>query len=137
MSYVDANGVHTYYEEHGSGDPLLLLHGGLADASGFALQTPAFAERYRVLVPDRRGHGRTPDVDANASNVGPTKRHCHSFSQSDELCAHIDCCARCDRDAYGTSDCRARARRRGWHRIRNVLAGSIPSAARTRRHASL
>ena len=63
MSYVDANGVHTYYEEHGSGDPLLLLHGGLADASGFALQTPAFAERYRVVVPDRRGHGRTPDVD--------------------------------------------------------------------------
>jgi pimeloyl-ACP methyl ester carboxylesterase len=63
VSYVDVNGVHTYYEEHGSGDPLLLLHGGLADASGFALQTPAFAERYRVVVPDRRGHGRTPDVD--------------------------------------------------------------------------
>jgi len=63
VTYVDANGVHTYYEEHGSGDPLLLLHGGLADASGFALQTPAFAERYRVVVPDRRGHGRTPDVD--------------------------------------------------------------------------
>jgi pimeloyl-ACP methyl ester carboxylesterase len=63
VSYVDANGVHSYYEEHGSGDPLLLLHGGLADASGFALQTPAFAERYRVIVPDRRGHGRTADVE--------------------------------------------------------------------------
>lgn len=63
MSYVDANGVHTFYEEHGAGDPLLLMHGGLADASGFAFQTPAFAERYRVIVPDRRGHGRTPDVD--------------------------------------------------------------------------
>jgi pimeloyl-ACP methyl ester carboxylesterase len=67
VSYVDANGVHTYYEEHGSGDPLLLLHGGLADASGFALQTPAFAERYRVIVPDRRGHGQTPDVDGPIS----------------------------------------------------------------------
>ena len=63
MTYVDANGVHTYYEEQGSGDPLLLLHGGLADASGFALRTPAFAERYRVIVPDRRGHGRTADVE--------------------------------------------------------------------------
>ena len=63
MSYVDANGVHSYYEEHGSGDPLLLLHGGLADGSGFALQTPVFAERYRVIVPDRRGHGRTADVE--------------------------------------------------------------------------
>jgi len=67
VSYVDANGVHSYYEEHGSGDPLLLLHGGLADASGFALQTPAFAERYRVIVPDRRGHGQTPDVEGPIS----------------------------------------------------------------------
>jgi pimeloyl-ACP methyl ester carboxylesterase len=67
VSYVDANGVHTYYEEHGSGDPLLLLHGGLADASGFALQTPGFAERYRVIVPDRRGHGQTPDAEGPIS----------------------------------------------------------------------
>jgi pimeloyl-ACP methyl ester carboxylesterase len=63
VSYVDANGVHTYYQEHGSGGPLLLLHGGLVDGDSFGQQTPAFAERYRVIVPDRRGHGRTPDVD--------------------------------------------------------------------------
>jgi pimeloyl-ACP methyl ester carboxylesterase len=29
VSYVDSHGVHTHYEEHGSGDPVLLLHGGL------------------------------------------------------------------------------------------------------------
>ena len=63
MGYVDANGVHTYYDEHGSGDPLLLLHGGLVDGDSFAQQTPAFAGRFRVIVPDRRGHGRTADVD--------------------------------------------------------------------------
>jgi pimeloyl-ACP methyl ester carboxylesterase len=63
VSHVDANGVHTYYEEHGSGDPLLLLHGGLADGDTFAQQTPTFAEHYRVIVPDRRGHGRTRDVE--------------------------------------------------------------------------
>lgn len=63
MAYVDVNGVHTYYEEHGSGDPLLLLHGGLADADGFGQQTPAFADRYRVIIPERRGHGRTADVE--------------------------------------------------------------------------
>ncbi len=68
MSYVDANGVHTYYEEHGSGDPLLLLlHGGLVDGDSFAQQTPVFAEHYRVIVPDRRGHGRTPDVEGPIS----------------------------------------------------------------------
>jgi pimeloyl-ACP methyl ester carboxylesterase len=67
VSYVDANGVHTYYEEHGSGDPLLLLHGGLTDADSFSQQTPAFAERFRVILPERRGHGRTPDVDGPIS----------------------------------------------------------------------
>jgi pimeloyl-ACP methyl ester carboxylesterase len=60
---MDVNGVNTYYEEHGSGDPLLLLHGGLADADSFGQQTPAFAERYRVVLPERRGHGRTADVE--------------------------------------------------------------------------
>jgi pimeloyl-ACP methyl ester carboxylesterase len=63
MAYVDVQGVHTYYEEHGSGDPLLLLHGGMADADSFRQQTPEFAGRYRVVVPERRGHGRTADVD--------------------------------------------------------------------------
>lgn len=67
MSYVDANGVHTYYGEQGSGEPLLLLHGGLVDGESFAQQTPAFAERFRVIVPDRRGHGRTADVDGPIS----------------------------------------------------------------------
>jgi pimeloyl-ACP methyl ester carboxylesterase len=67
VSYVDADGVHSYYEEHGSGDPLLLLHGGLIDGDSFAQQTPAFAEHYRVIVPDRRGHGRTPDVEGPIS----------------------------------------------------------------------
>ena len=62
MTYLDANGVHTYYEEHGSGDPLFLLHGGLADADSFGHQTPTLAARYRVIVPERRGHGRTADV---------------------------------------------------------------------------
>ncbi|MFL6242742.1 MAG: alpha/beta fold hydrolase, partial [Acidimicrobiia bacterium] len=59
MSYVDVDGVDTYYQAHGSGDPLLLLHGGLVDGDSFAQQTPVFAEQYRVIVPDRRGHGRT------------------------------------------------------------------------------
>jgi pimeloyl-ACP methyl ester carboxylesterase len=63
VTYVDVNGVHTYYEEHGSGDPLLLLHGGLADADSLGQQTPTFAQRYRVIVPERRGHGRTADIE--------------------------------------------------------------------------
>lgn len=61
--YVDAGGVRTYYEVAGAGEPLLLLHGGLCTVETFDAQTPALAERHRVYVPERRGHGRTPDVD--------------------------------------------------------------------------
>lgn len=62
MSYVDAGGVHTWYAEHGAGDPLVLLHGGFADASEFGATIPDLAARFRVLTPERRGHGHTPDV---------------------------------------------------------------------------
>jgi pimeloyl-ACP methyl ester carboxylesterase len=62
VSYVDAGGVHTWYAEHGAGDPLVLLHGGFADASEFGANLPDLAARFRVLTPERRGHGHTPDV---------------------------------------------------------------------------
>ncbi len=62
MTYVDAGGVHTWYAEQGAGQPLLLLHGALTDASEFGATAPALAERFRVLTPERRGHGHTPDL---------------------------------------------------------------------------
>ena len=61
--YLDANGVHTYYEIDGSGDPLVLLHGGLCAIETLADLRARLATRYQVYLPERRGHGRTPDVD--------------------------------------------------------------------------
>lgn len=61
--YVDAAGVRTYYEAVGSGEALLLLHGGLCSIETFGGLIPPLADRYRVYTPERRGHGRTPDVD--------------------------------------------------------------------------
>jgi pimeloyl-ACP methyl ester carboxylesterase len=55
--------VHTYYEEEGEGEPVVLLHPGLADSRAFQRNVPGLAEHFRVYRPDRRGHGRTPDVD--------------------------------------------------------------------------
>ncbi len=63
MSYADVNGLSMYYEDNGAGDPLLLLHGGIAGGEIFAEIAPAFAARRRVVVPDFQGHGRTADID--------------------------------------------------------------------------
>jgi pimeloyl-ACP methyl ester carboxylesterase len=64
--YIEA-GIRTYYEVRGSGDPVVLLHGGLCTAETFDAQAAALAEHYRVWVPERRGHGRTPDVEGPLS----------------------------------------------------------------------
>jgi len=61
--YADVAGLRTYYERHGSGEPLLLLHGGGCSAGSWEPQIAALAERFEVYVPERRAHGRTPDVD--------------------------------------------------------------------------
>lgn len=60
--YVDAGGLRTYHEVHGAGEPLVLLHGGLSTAETLDAMVAAFAPHYTVYVPERRGHGRTPDV---------------------------------------------------------------------------
>ena len=44
-AYLDAGGVHTYYEVRGAGDPVILLHGGMCTAETFDGQAPALAER--------------------------------------------------------------------------------------------
>jgi pimeloyl-ACP methyl ester carboxylesterase len=62
-TYVQLGVVKTWYDEHGQGDPLVLLHGGLADARFFAPNLPALAEHFHLYTPERRGHGHTPDVE--------------------------------------------------------------------------
>jgi pimeloyl-ACP methyl ester carboxylesterase len=62
MSYADTNGLSLYYEEHGEGEPLVLLHGGLGSVEMFAGLIPQLTGR-RLIAVDLQGHGRTADVD--------------------------------------------------------------------------
>jgi len=61
--YVQLGDVRTWYDEHGDGDPLVLMHGGLVDARWFEPNLGPLAEHFHVYTPERRGHGHTPDVD--------------------------------------------------------------------------
>jgi pimeloyl-ACP methyl ester carboxylesterase len=57
--YIEANGIKYYYEIHGHGEPLLLLHGGLGSIDMFAPILPALAAERQVIAVDLHGHGRT------------------------------------------------------------------------------
>ncbi|MEU6291506.1 alpha/beta fold hydrolase [Streptomyces sp. NPDC015140] len=61
--YADLPGVRTWYESEGAGDPLVLLHGGFCTNETWGAQRADLAAAYRVLLPERRAHGHTPDVD--------------------------------------------------------------------------
>ena len=61
--YAQVNGINLYYETHGSGRPLILLHGGLGSGEMFGPILPALAGRHQVIAPDLQGHGRTADID--------------------------------------------------------------------------
>jgi len=63
MSYADVNGISLYYEEHGSGQPLILLHGGYGTGEMFAAILPLLASGRQVITVNLQGHGRTADVD--------------------------------------------------------------------------
>ena len=52
--------IQLHYTEHGSGEPLVLLHGNGEDSSYFEHQIAFFQDRYRVIAVDTRGHGKSP-----------------------------------------------------------------------------
>jgi alpha-beta hydrolase superfamily lysophospholipase len=57
--YADVNGLRMYYEIHGTGRPLVLLHG----AFGFATVYPGLAKDRQIIAVELQGHGHTGDID--------------------------------------------------------------------------
>ncbi len=57
--YAPVNGIKIWYAEFGKGEPVILLHGGLANSNYWGNQVPVLAKHYRVIVMDSRGHGRS------------------------------------------------------------------------------
>ncbi|MDO8361013.1 MAG: alpha/beta hydrolase [Devosia sp.] len=61
--YAPVNGVEIYYELHGNGKPLVLLHGGFGSIEMFGPVLAALAEGRQVIGVDLQGHGRTLPFD--------------------------------------------------------------------------
>jgi pimeloyl-ACP methyl ester carboxylesterase len=61
--YADVNGLHLYFERHGAGRPLVVLHGGLGSGEMFGPILPILSANHEVILPDLQGHGRTADID--------------------------------------------------------------------------
>lgn len=77
--HAKVNGLEMYYEVHGYGRPLILLHGGFGSTGMFAEVLPKLAEGRRVIAADLQAHGRTADVDRPLS----------AYSMADDVAALI------------------------------------------------
>jgi len=61
--YAEVNGLRIYYEVHGTGRPLVLLHGAYMTVDTMGPILPGLAETRRVIAAEMQGHGRTADID--------------------------------------------------------------------------
>ena len=62
-NYAEVNGLNMYYEIHGTGQPLVLLHGAYMTIDLMGEVVPALAETRQVIAVELQGHGRTADID--------------------------------------------------------------------------
>jgi pimeloyl-ACP methyl ester carboxylesterase len=88
--YAPVNGLQLYYEIHGAGRPLILLHGGLGATEMFAGMLPLLAANRQLIAADLHAHGRTADIDrpltcqAMADDIAALMKHL-GIAQADAL----------------------------------------------------
>lgn len=61
--YAPVDGLKMYYEVHGNGQPLVLIHGGVVGISMFGGNVDALAKRRKVIAVELQGHAHTADID--------------------------------------------------------------------------
>jgi pimeloyl-ACP methyl ester carboxylesterase len=92
---LETNGARIYYEVDGSGDPVVLIHAGVANLRMWDEQVAALGDRYRVIRYDTRGYGRTEtdavefsnraDIAALLDRLGETSAHVVGLSRGGSI----------------------------------------------------
>ncbi|WP_420146820.1 alpha/beta fold hydrolase [Spirosoma sp.] len=67
--YATIHGTKIYYEEYGTGTPLLLLHQGLGSIENLGGIIPELSKHFRVIAPDAPGHGRSEQADSLSGDL--------------------------------------------------------------------
>lgn len=92
--YATVNGIEMYYEVHGTGEPLVLLHGAyMSIPANWAALIPAFSATRQVIAVELQGHGRTGDADRPITYEG----------MADDVAALLDVLAIRKADIFGYS----------------------------------
>jgi pimeloyl-ACP methyl ester carboxylesterase len=67
--YAPVNGLRMYYEIHGTGDPVVLLHGSfMTITNNWMAMIPRLSQSRQVIAVEMQGHGRTADIDRDFSD---------------------------------------------------------------------
>ena len=90
MATVTINGVSIYYEVHGEGEPLVLIHHGIGCTRMWEELIPAFAERYKVIAYDRRGFGNSERGDNFRDYYISEKYNQNSVKELSALLEHLN-----------------------------------------------
>jgi pimeloyl-ACP methyl ester carboxylesterase len=97
MPHLSLGDIAIYYEECGHGIPLVLLHAGWGlGINGFAYQQDALADEFRMIVPDRRGYGRSTRVEKLEADF--------HWQAADDMFALLDALQVRDTLVWGHSD---------------------------------
>src|SRR5918998_3277641 len=62
-NYAEVNGLNMYYESHGTGQPLVVLHGAYMTIDLMGEAAPELAKTRQIIGVELQGHGRTADID--------------------------------------------------------------------------
>src|SRR5215203_5596418 len=83
-NYAEVNGINMYYEIHGTGQPLVLLHGAYMTIDAMGEVVPALAETRQVIAVELQGHGRTADIRSSPDLRADGGRHRRPVAAPDD-----------------------------------------------------